>query len=100
MLTQKTILKVLRKDLPYLRQRYNVRKIGLFGSYAKGLEHKKSDIDIFIEFQKPIGLDFIDLTEHIEEILGRKVDAITPEGIKGIRVREVADSIKRGIIYV
>jgi predicted nucleotidyltransferase len=64
------------------------------------LQRKKSDIDLFIEFQRPIGLDFVDLTEHIEDVLGRKVDAITPEGIKGIRVKEIANSIKRGIIYV
>ena len=100
MLTKKKVLELLRKDFPYLRSRYNVKRIGLFGSFAKGLQHKKSDVDIFVEFQKPIGLDFVDLTEHVEKILGKKVDAITPEGIKGIRIKEVADSIKRGIIYV
>jgi len=100
MLTQKKVLELLKKDFPYLRSRYNVKRIGLFGSFAKELQHKKSDIDLFIEFQKPIGLDFVDLTEHIEDVLGKKVDAITPEGIKGIRIKEVADSIKGGIIYV
>ena len=99
MLTKKKVLQLLREDFPYLNRRYNVKRIGLFGSFASGLQQKKSDIDLFIEFKRPIGLEFIDLTEHIEKVLGRKVDAITSEGIKGIRVKEVADSIKRGIIY-
>ena len=100
MLTKKKVLELLRKDFPYLRRKYNVKRIGLFGSFAKELQNEKSDIDIFLEFQKPIGLDFIDLTEHIEGVLGKKVDAITPEGIRGIRIKEVASSIKRGIVYV
>ena len=100
MLTKKKALELLRKELPYLSRRYNVKRIGLFGSFAKELQNEKSDVDVYIEFQKPIGLDFVNLTEHMENVLGNKVDAITPEGIKGIRIKEVANSIKRGIVYV
>ena len=62
MLTQKKVLELLKKDFPYLRSRYNVKRIGLFGSFAKELQHKKNDIDLFIEFQKPTA---ISLTEWL-----------------------------------
>ncbi len=100
MINQKNIAELLRKDLPNLRRVYNVKRIGFFGSFAKGTQGKKSDIDIFVEFQKPLGLNFVDFAEHVENVLGRKVDAITNEGVNAIRVKDIANSIKKGIVYV
>ncbi|WP_229704111.1 nucleotidyltransferase family protein, partial [Caldalkalibacillus thermarum] len=45
---------------PILQEKYNVRKIGVFGSFARGEQTGKSDIDILVEFSKPIGLDFVE----------------------------------------
>ena len=81
-------------------RRYSVRRIGLFGSYAKGHQRAASDIDLLVEFDKPSFDNFMNLAEHLEKLLGRKVDVLTPQGVKGIRVKEVADSIKRSIVYV
>lgn len=100
MLNQQKIVQILRKELPYLENTYKVKKVGLFGSFAKGKEKIDSDIDIVIEFKSPIGLTFVELAEYIEKLLGRKVDVITSEGIKSIRVREVAEDIKRSVRYV
>lgn len=100
MITQRKVITLLRKELPYLKNKYNVQRLGLFGSFAKGIQQRKSDIDIFVEFQKPIGLDFIEFAEHLENVLGSKIDTLTPEGIKGIRIKGVENSVKRGIIYV
>jgi len=44
-----------------------------------------------MEFEKPIGLKFFELSEHIEKVLGKKVDILTPAGIKSIRVKKVAE---------
>ena len=75
-------------------------RIGLFGSFAKGEQTDDSDIDILIEFEKPIGLKFVELTEYLEKVLGRQVDVLTPAGIKGIRIKKIAQEIERGIVYV
>lgn len=42
----------------------------------------------------------MNVANHLEKLLGRKVDVLTPQGIQGIRVKEVAESIKRSIVYV
>lgn len=100
MLTKEEVIKTLKKELPYLKATFGVKRIGLFGSYSKGLQREDSDVDIIIEFEKPIGLKFVELADYIESILGRKVDILTPEGIKSIRVKEVAENIEKNIVYV
>ena len=61
---------------------------------------ERSDIDIVVEFEKPIGFKFFEFAEYIEKLLGRKVEILTSEGIKGIRIKEVAVEIKRSLLYV
>ncbi|MCK4796692.1 MAG: nucleotidyltransferase domain-containing protein [Spirochaetes bacterium] len=74
--------------------------MGIFGSYAKRTFTDRSDIDIFVEFEKPIGLKFIELSYYLEDILGEKVDLLTETGIKSIRIKNIAKDIKRNIRYV
>ncbi|MEW6002564.1 MAG: nucleotidyltransferase family protein [Nitrospirota bacterium] len=100
MLTQKKVIEILKNEMPFLAEEYGVKKIGLFGSYARGKQHRKSDIDILMEFGRPIGLKFVELADYLEKVLGRKVDILTPAGIKGIRIKSVASEIKRSIVYV
>jgi hypothetical protein len=100
MLTTDNIKEILRKQYPYLVSEYGVKKIGLFGSYAKGKQTEKSDIDIIAEFERPIGLKFMEFTEYLEKILGRKTDVLTPEGVKSIIIKRIADDIEKSIIYV
>lgn len=100
MLTKIEIIRILKNELPYLRYIFGVKRIGLFGSSAKGIQREDSDVDLVVEFEKPIGLKFFELSEHIEMVLGKKVDILTPAGIKSIRVKKVADDIKKSIVYV
>ncbi|MBF0450286.1 MAG: nucleotidyltransferase family protein [Candidatus Magnetomorum sp.] len=100
MQTKKNIIKILKEQYPYLASEYGVKRLGLFGSYAKG-EHKNvSDIDIVAEFEKSIGLKFIEFTEYLEHVLGKKTDVLTLEGIRGIMLKKVAENIEKTIIYV
>ena len=55
MKTREKILKILKTNLPYLNERYGVCKIGLFGSYSRGEAKVGSDIDLLVEFERPIG---------------------------------------------
>ncbi|MGM0509464.1 MAG: nucleotidyltransferase family protein [Fusobacteriota bacterium] len=94
------ILNKIRKDFPILEEKYNIKKVGLFGSYALGNANKESDIDLLIDFYKPIGFKFFELLEFLEEELEHEVDIITEVGLEKIRVDRVKKSIKDTIIYL
>lgn len=100
MLTQKKVIEVLRKELPYLNSSYGVRRVGLFGSFAKGEQSEDIDVDILVEFERPIGLKFMELAEYFEGVFGRKTEILTTEGVRGIRIKRVAEDIKRSVVYV
>ncbi|HAY27795.1 MAG TPA: nucleotidyltransferase [Candidatus Accumulibacter sp.] len=100
MLTQERILELLRDQSAYLASEFGIRKMALFGSFAKGHPHEGSDIDLIVEFERPIGLRFVLLLEYLEQLLGRKVDVLTPAGLKEIRRKAVADSITESLVHV
>lgn len=100
MLTRENLVQVLKNERPYLSSEYGVSKIGFFGSYAKDQADETSDIDIFVEFERPIGFRFLDLVEYLETVLGRKVDVLTPTGIQNIRIGRIAKSITESMVYV
>jgi hypothetical protein len=94
MLTKKDVLEILRAELPYIASEYKVKQIGIFGSFAKDTPRADSDIDLLVEFEQPIGLKFVEFGEYLEKALGKKVDILTPAGVKGIRIKEVAKDIE------
>ena len=99
-MNKKTIIEKIRIQYPYLVSEYGVKRIGLFGSYSKDKQTEKSDIDIIAEFEKPIGLKFIEFTNYLETLLGKKIDVLTPEGVNGITVKRIINDIEKSIIYV
>ena len=73
----------IRKHLPDLRRRYGVRSVGLFGSYARGEQGRRSDLDLLIEFDAPIGLlRFVELERQLGDALGVKVDLVMKSALK------------------
>jgi len=90
------IEKVLRKYKNYLKENFYVKKIGIFGSYTRGEETSKSDVDILVEFSEPLGWEFFDLKEFLEEKLSKKVDLITENGIRP----QMKEKILNEVIYV
>ncbi|OHB76491.1 MAG: nucleotidyltransferase [Planctomycetes bacterium RBG_16_55_9] len=99
-MTKEQVIGILRRELPYLIHEYGVSRIGLFGSYAKGTQAEDSDVDVVVEFDRPIGLRFVEFGEYLEKHLGKKTDILTPAGIKGIRLGNIAESIRKDIVYV
>ena len=67
------ILRVARKML----RRYGVRRIGLFGSFARGEQTANSDLDFLVELEKPDFGDFMDLAFYLEDRFGRRVELVT-----------------------
>lgn len=94
------IIQKIKNQFPYLSARFGVKRIGLFGSVAERMETGESDIDLIVEFDRPIGLKFISMVEYLEGIFGRKVDVLTREGLRSIRIEAVSSDIKKNIIYV
>ncbi|MCL6100105.1 MAG: nucleotidyltransferase family protein [Bacteroidetes bacterium] len=97
--SREEILDILRREIPFISQTYRVKRVGVFGSFAKDCAEDQSDVDIVVEFEKPIGLKFVSLAEYLEKKLNRKIDLLTKEGVNSIRNDEIAADIKRNIIY-
>ena len=85
----------LRNNSPILEKRFKVHRIGVFGSYARGEQRAGSDLDVLVDFSEPIGWEFVDLKEYLEEILEMPVDVVTRGGLKA-RMR---DEILRQVVY-
>jgi predicted nucleotidyltransferase len=75
----RTILASHKKEL---EQRFHVREIGVFGSFARGEQAEGSDIDILVSFAQPIGLAFVDLASHLEGLLGMRVHLVSEGALK------------------
>jgi len=68
---------------PILREKFKVKTIGLFGSFIRGREKEKSDLDILVEFEEPISLlKFIALENYLSDSLGVKVDLVEKSALK------------------
>ena len=73
---------VLRALQPMLAQRFHVRRLGYFGSFATGQPRPDSDVDVLVEFSQPLGWEFFELEEVLENALQRRVDVVTVEALK------------------
>jgi predicted nucleotidyltransferase len=96
MASYEPITNILHENKPYLEKKYNVSRIGIFGSYARGESGADSDIDILVEFSSPIGLDFVTLADELETMLMRKVDLVPANAVKP----KMMAHIREDIVYV
>ncbi len=78
-----TIREILSRNMAILRRRHKVRDIAVFGSIVRGEQGGSSDIDLLVEFESPVSLfEFMDLEEHLQDLLGARVDLVTREALK------------------
>jgi len=83
MKSKKEVLRALKEELPRLREKFNVKSIGLFGSWVRDEQTKQSDVDVLVKFEKPIGFfKFVEIEDYLSERLGVKVDLVTPDALK------------------
>ena len=70
--------RILREHMPELERDYGVASLALFGSYVRGEEQEGSDLDVLVDFSRPIGMfGFVATERYMSEILGVRVDLVT-----------------------
>ncbi len=72
----------LNERKTFYAEKYGVARIGIFGSYSRGDQSESSDIDVLVEFDRPIGLEFVHLADDLERLLNAKVDLVSKKAIK------------------
>ena len=79
------VVVALNTRFPAMRKLFGIRKIGIFGSFARGDEHPGSDLDIQVEFDpgSETYRNYIGLALYLEELLGRRVDLVTTRVLEG-----------------
>jgi predicted nucleotidyltransferase len=88
---------ILQQHKGELRAKYKVIEIGVFGSYVRGQQKKRSDIDILVEFEVVPGLlKFIELEDYLSQLLGMKVDLVRKSSIR----EELRDTILQEVVVL
>lgn len=96
MTDKRNITLILRENKARLISKYHLTSIGVFGSFTRDDFREDSDIDILIDYEQPIGIEFIDLAEELEKLLKRPVDLVSRNGIKPRYFEE----IQKDLLYV
>lgn len=78
-----------------LDEKYTVKRIGVFGSFARGDEKAESDVDIVVQLAEPTFDHYMDLKFRLEEVLQRPVDLVLEDSIK----KRLKPIIKREVVY-
>ena len=93
MRTKEDILALLKEELPNLRKEYGVDTLAVFGSYVRDDQKEGSDIDILVEFVETVDfIEFMRLEFHLTDILGCKVDLVTPDALRPIMRDDILES--------
>lgn len=92
-----TIIREIEKGLPVLRDKYRIRKIGIFGSYLRGKQKRKSDLDILVDFEKTVSFfEFLALEDELSRLTGKKVDLVMKTTLKP----GIGKHILREVVYL
>ncbi|GBE02468.1 nucleotidyltransferase domain protein [bacterium BMS3Bbin06] len=97
MKTLDEIKELIQNHKDELRQQYGLKEIGVFGSYVRGVQREDSDLDILVEFEKPVGfVKFLQLENRLSELLGVKVEIVTKKALKPF----IGKRILQEVMYV
>lgn len=78
-----TFIRILRENLPFLGERYQVESLGIFGSFVRNDQRTDSDLDLLVSFRKPPSLlQFIELENYLSDLLGIRVDLVMKDTLK------------------
>jgi predicted nucleotidyltransferase len=94
-LDKETVLGILKEKQSEIADRFSVRRIGVFGSFARGTAGPESDVDILVELNKPTFDNYMDLKFYLEEVLNHPVDLVIHEAVKP-RLKPI---IEKEVVY-
>ncbi len=90
-------ISTLKVHEKFIRQKFGVKRIGIFGSFARGEEREDSDLDVLVVFeegQKTFD-NYMDLKFYLEDLFGREVDLVTEKALKP----QLKDIIMKDVVY-
>lgn len=93
------VKEILKEHKEEVSRKYKVSEIGIFGSFVRGEQRKKSDIDILVEFDErniPGLIKFIEMERYLEKLLRKKVDLVRKGGIRP----ELRKIILKEVVYI
>ena len=97
MKTLREMEEILRQNKPELEKRFKVKEIGIFGSFVRGDQKEKSDLDVLVEFEEPVSLlKLVSVENFLSETLGIKVDVIPKKDLR----LELKQRILREVAYI
>ena len=97
MKTLENITSIIKEQKPLLRSRFNVKEIGVFGSFVRGEQGETSDLDILVELDKPIGIiEYVALQNYLSDKTGKRVDLVLKSALKP----GASERILREVVYV
>jgi len=97
MISADEIRRILHEHRSDLYSKYCVREIGLFGSFARGEQRPRSDVDILVAFEQvPDLLTFIEVETYLGKLLGKKVDLVRKEALRP----ELKDRILSEVVLI
>ena len=78
------VLAKLDANITYIRERFGIESLGIFGSVARGEDTAESDVDVIYEFRPEYDTydTYFDLSEYLEHLFGRSVDLVSPQYLK------------------
>ncbi len=96
MKTLAEIKSILTHHKSYLNEKYGLKTVAVFGSYSRDDLTELSDVDLLVEFERPIGLDFVSCADEMEQLLEIKSDVVTKNALG----EDMFKLIEKDIIYV
>ncbi|MFP4089096.1 MAG: nucleotidyltransferase family protein [Cyclobacteriaceae bacterium] len=90
------IKQTLRSEMPFLKNRFHINYLGVFGSYVRNEQHELSDIDILVDFDPdfyPGYLDFLSLEEYLSDLLKTRVDLVTISSLQKRVGQHILDEV-------
>ncbi|VVB64777.1 Nucleotidyltransferase domain protein [uncultured archaeon] len=97
MKTLETIASIIRDQKPLLQSQFNVKEIGIFGSFVRGEQGEASDLDLLVELEKPIGIiKYVALQNYLSDRTGERVDLVLKSALKP----RAGERILREVVFV
>jgi predicted nucleotidyltransferase len=88
------VQRMINEHKAFLTETYSVEKIGLFGSFARNENTEDSDIDLLVEFKRPVGFEFVELKDYLESIFKKPVDLVTVNALKPYMRDQVLNEVQ------